>query len=233
MNNEPNDTFPNPNNEPSSPDYQDAEPMPAEDVTPVTPTEVSTDVTPEESSASAPSPEPTQPPRKSRTLLKAVGLIMLLVIVAVLAGGGAYVSEHSKVKNLEASQKVISAQISALNSTDYPIPAGAVKISGCIPSMGYHYLLKGADKEYGPFIMTNKAGKVIGEEFMAAPDMYTAIPNTNPPVSVIMKNSPTLGWKFNHAEFSYLPEGHPGLLRSHIDVHLFTVSQQQEHDACK
>lgn len=229
MNNEPNNPTTNENNNPSPTYAPDVTPVPAQDVAPATPTAVNNDPPTVEQSA----PEPSQPPKSKKGPLKVLALVLLVVIVAVLAAGAAYAVEHKKVNDLQSAQALVNSQLVALKSTDYKLPAGAVQVSQCIPSQGFHNIIKGSDKEYGPFILTNMQHKVIGLEYMAAPDMYTPIPGTNPPVAVIMKNSPMLGWKFDHAEFDQLPKGHPGLERSHIDVHMFTVSRQQEQDACK
>jgi hypothetical protein len=231
MNNEPNNPSSNEsnNNNPTPTYAPDVTPAPTQSVAPATPATVNNDPPILEQSA----PEPSQSTKSSKGILKTIALVLFVVIVAVLAAGAAYAVEHKKVNDLQSAQALVSSQLVALKSTDYKLPAGSTVVSPCIPSQGFHNLLKGGDKEYGPFVLTNMKHKVIGLEYMAAPDMYTPIPGTNPPVAVIMKNSSMMGWKFDHAEFDQLPKGHPGLERSHIDVHMSTVSRQQEQDACK
>jgi len=186
--------------------------------------------------APAPAPEtpPPQPPVVTAPHAKGmIGKSVLVLLVAILciivAGVGGYAYANNKAKTSEAG---LNSQIAGLQSNSHQLPAGSTKVSDCIPDMGFHYLPKGSDPLYGPFVLVNKEGKVIGLEYMASADMYTPIPNTNPPVQLIEKNSPLFGWKFDHIEFSHLPLGHEGFMRDHIDIHLFTVTADQEKQAC-
>ncbi len=168
-------------------------------------------------------------PKKPNNSLKAIGLVLFVIVVAGAAAFGGYTKSDNKAKKSDA---LLQSQITALKSTDYKLPAGAFKVSDCIPGMGSHYALKTGDKEYGPFVLVNKQGNVIGSEYMAGTEMFTAIPNTKPPVSLIAKNSPMFGWKYDHTVISHLPQGHEGYLKDHIDVHLFTVSEDQVSKSC-
>lgn len=177
-----------------------------------------------------PPPLPAQKSSENKSPLKLVMMLVIIVVVALASSGVTYILTNNARHKSEAT---LNKQIASLQSTDYPLPAGAVKVSECVPSMGMHYKLKNSDPLYGPFVLVSKKGKVLGMEYMAAPNMYTNIPNTDPPVSLIEKYSPLFGWKFDHAEFSHLPKGHQGLPIDHIDVHLYTVSFQEEANACK
>ena len=178
----------------------------------------------------------TQTPASTPSAVEArkspVGRILLVVLVILLIGGAAAVGYNLSNNKAKKETATLNSQLAVLKSNSHELPAGAVKVSDCIPNMGAHYLPKASDPEYGPFVLVNKAGKVIGLEYMASKDMYTAIPNTNPPVELIMKDSPLSGWKFDHIEFSHLPKGHEGLLIDHIDVHLFTVTPKQQKQSC-
>lgn len=160
---------------------------------------------------------------------KSLLIVLVTVLCVIFAGVGGYAYANNKAKTNEAG---LHTQITSLQSNAHQLPAGSTKVSDCIPDMGFHYLPKGSDPLYGPFVLVNKEGKVIGLEYMASADMYIPIPNTNPPVQLIEKNSPLFGWKFDHIEFSHLPLGHEGFMRDHIDIHLFTVTTTQENNAC-
>jgi len=158
-----------------------------------------------------------------------VMMLVLALIVAAAAGYGGYAMSKSKADKKEAE---LNAKIATLQNNDHEVPADAIKVSACIPNMGYHYIAKGADPEYGPFYLVNEKKQVIGLEYMASDDMLTGIPNTTPKVSVVLKDTPMYGWKFDHGEVSKAPEGHEGLLRSHIDVHMYLVSSADQKNAC-
>jgi hypothetical protein len=190
-----------------------------------------------EQSADTASPTPTGEPTSSQVSVaqkqkgpkKSILLFIFVIALIAVAGIGGYILADSKAKKETGTLK---SQITALESNVHELPADAIKVSECIPNMGAHYLPKDSDPQYGPFLLVNKANKVIGVEFMASQDMYTAIPGTEPPVSVLTKNSPLYGWKFDHLELSHTPEGHPGFLEDHIDAHLYTVTREEQKQAC-
>ena len=170
------------------------------------------------------------PPKKSSGsgMKKVIWLFIVLILIAA-AAFGAYKMTQQKADKKTAE---LNSQIAVLNSNEHILPAGTIKVSDCIPNMGYHYLTKSSDPEYGPFLILNKKNKVIGVEYMVSKAMYTAIPKTDPPVELITKDSPMYGWKFDHADVSHLPKGHEGLMVDHIDVHLYTVTADQQKQAC-
>lgn len=216
-----------------------AVPSPATEAssTPVAPPEPATpavdaapSLTPE---AVAPVSNATPPaPAAPRKASKAKLVLLLLLIIILCASGtgvGGYLFSNNKAKKDELT---LNNQIAVINADIHTLPAGATKVSDCIPGMGIHYLPKTSDPIYGPFILTNKEGKVIAMEYMVSKDMYTPIPNTNPPVELVEKNSSLFGWKFDHIEFSHLPKGHEGYMVDHNDIHLYTVTADQEKKAC-
>ncbi len=158
-----------------------------------------------------------------------LGVLLVVLLSASVAGFGGYKLSDNKAKKSQADLKT---EIVALQSKTHTIPADAIKVSDCIPNMGAHFLPKGSDPQYGPFILGNKAGQAIGVEYMAAPAMFTAIPKTDPPVEIITKASPMYGWSYDHSEQSHLPKGHEGFLINHTDIHLFTVSLDEQSKAC-
>ncbi|MBA2279480.1 hypothetical protein H0V99_03530 [Candidatus Saccharibacteria bacterium] len=168
------------------------------------------------------------PPAKERKSPLLLILVLLVLLVPIAAITGYKMSDQKAKKDIA----VINNQLAVLQSNAHELPEGAFKVSDCIPNMGSHYLTPTSDPEYGPFYLVSKAGKVIGVEYMASEDMYTAIPETDPPVELITKDSPLFGWKFDHTEVSHMKEGHEGLLEDHVDVHYYTVNPEQQSQAC-
>ncbi len=166
-------------------------------------------------------------PRKSSLLPWLISLALLIAAAAAVA----YFSMASdKAKKESAS---LNTQITALKDNTHDLPADAVKLSECIPNMGFHYVPKGGDPIYGPIYTVNKAGKITGVEYMFSNDMFTAIPNTIVPVSVVTKDSPMYDWKYNHVDVSHTPEGHHGYLVDHKDIHMYTVTPEERKLACQ
>lgn len=155
--------------------------------------------------------------------------IIVIILVAVSAFGGYSIADGRAQKESEK----LRAQIADLQANTHDLPTGAIKVSECIPNMGAHYVTSNSDPKYGPFLLVNKANRVIGVEYMVSTDMYTPIPGLDPPIEILRKDSSVYGWKFDHLEFSRAPEGHEGFLEDHIDLHLYTVTPEQQKDACK
>jgi hypothetical protein len=166
---------------------------------------------------------------KQRGVAKGAMVLVIAVVMATVGALGGYSFANS---NSQEEINKLKVQIAAHEVTTHELPEGAIKVSECIPNMGAHYMPKGADPQYGPFLLVSKANKVIGMEYMVSDDMYTAIPGIEPPVEILPKESSLSGWKFDHLEFSRAPEGHEGFLEDHIDLHLYTVTPEQKKQAC-
>lgn len=179
-------------------------------------------------SAQAPTGVPTVTPSKKGSAGKFLAVLVVLLLVAAAAFAGYKLSDNNSKKEIAE----LNSKIAAKQAKTHVLPEGAIKLSECIPNMGAHYLAKGADPEYGPFLLVNKAGQVIGTEFMASVDMYSPIPGVVPPVSVLMKDSPLYGWEYDHAELSHTPQGHEGFEKDHIDFHIYTVTPDEKKQAC-
>lgn len=171
-------------------------------------------------------PAPVKAPKKKLGIMVLLFVFVLAIPAAVFAG--------NKMSTQKSDKKIASlnSQIALLQANEHDLPAGAIKVSDCIPNMGAHYVTKTSDSRYGPFLLVSKKNKVLGIEYMVSKDMYTAIPATNPPVEVVTKDSPMYGWKFDHSEVSHMPKGHEGLEVDHVDVHLYTATQAQRKLAC-
>jgi hypothetical protein len=171
-------------------------------------------------------------PETSSSKISKLKLLLILLIVALVSGislfGGYSVAKSAGDKKADE----LNNNITEITASTHPIPEGSIPGKVCIPNMGFHYLPPGADPEYGPWLLVNTKNEVIGVEYMPAPDMYTAIPDTNPAVSVVLKDSPMYGWVYDHFEVSYLPDGHHGLIDTHHDIHLYTVTKEVQKQAC-
>lgn len=161
-----------------------------------------------------------------------VVLTLLAFVLMVISGASAYAYRGQLVNKQQSELTSLHGQVNDLQKDTYDLPASAIKVSDCIPSMGSHYLVANGDKEYGPFYLVAKNKKVIGIEYMAASSMYTKIPDSPIPLEILTKNSPTFGLKIDHTEFSHLSKGHEGFEKDHIDVHLYTVKPEQVKAAC-
>ena len=161
-------------------------------------------------------------------------IIMFAVLVLAIA-----VAAYFAVANKNSSDKVanLEADVATLGATTHELPASAVKVSECVPNMGFHYLFENGNVQFGPFYLVNKAGEVIGLEYMFSNEMFTDIPNPELPLELILfdgSSSLSLNdWKFSNLEISHLPEGHPEFEEDHYDVHLYTVSPEMQAAACE
>ena len=205
-----------------------------------TPKTESMSPTQESPASSAPSPatptlEPakTELPKPEKGSKKKLGVMLLLLVLLLAIPAALYAGNTMSTQKSDKKVAALNSQIALLQASEHDLPAGAFKVSDCIPNMGAHYLTKTSDKEYGPFLLVNKQQKVIGIEYMFDSTMYTAIPKTDPPVEVITKDSPMYGWKYDHSDVSHMSKGHEGLLRDHIDIHMYTVTKEQQKNACK
>ena len=204
---------------------------PAATETPTVAESTQTEAAPQVEQPTADAPKPKENMLK-KLPLKKVGMIVAALLLVLAIPASAYAGYTNSKQKSDKKIAALNTQIATLESGEHELPEGAIKVSDCIPNMGYHYITKTSDKEYGPFLLVTKKNKVIGVEYMADKDMYTAIPKTDPPVEVVLKNSPMFGWKFDHTEFSHAPKGHEGLLVDHIDVHNYTVTADQQKQAC-
>jgi hypothetical protein len=176
------------------------------------------------------SPQNT-PPTKSKAKLLLTLLCLLLLAGLAGAAAKAYKAQQD-AHNAKSEAASLRVKVAALESNEHAIPTDAIEVSSCVPNMGHHYLPKGADPEYGPFLLVNTDRKVIGVEYMFTHDMFSPIPNLVPDVAVVMKDSPLYNWKFDHIEQSFTKGGHPGLEEEHHDIHLYTVTQEERKQAC-
>lgn len=166
---------------------------------------------------------------KKKLIFLVVGIALMLSIIAVAV----YFALAASKANKDAT--ALKADLAMATAKTHELPSSAQKVSECVPNMGYHYLFEGGTVEFGPFYLVNTRGEVIGLEFMYSNDMFTPIPGQEIPVEVIMaEGGLSLNqWQFDKMEISHLPQGHPSFERDHVDIHLYTVSQEEQARACE
>lgn len=169
-------------------------------------------------------------PKFSRRTL---GLALMLFALLLSIGSSAYFALGQRsAKNELASLK---QKLEAMDANVHDLPEGAIKLSECVPNMGFHYIEQGADPKFGPLLLVNTKGKVIGFEYMFNESMLTEIPDAGIPLEVLLTNGPVLlkDWQYNSIDFSRATAGHPGFEDDHYDVHLYTVDPEEQKRACE
>ncbi|MDQ2991309.1 MAG: hypothetical protein M3R30_00610 [Candidatus Eremiobacteraeota bacterium] len=95
------------------------------------------------------------------------------------------------------------------------LPANVIPVSGCIPSMGYHYAAPGA-APFGPIYGTYN-GKPVFTEIMIDQKMFA----NGKSWSEVLKPLP--GYKIDHVDIWFEAHGHPGYPIPHYDIHAWYV----------
>jgi len=159
-------------------------------------------------------------------------VVMAAVILILLAVAGYLFLQNSDGK---AAIDSLQSQVATLDSNTHDLPEGAVKVSECIPNMGFHYLTEGSDPRFGPYYLVSNEGKIIGFEFMFSDDMFTTIPDAGIPLDLLITDGPLNlnDWQYNSIDFSIATAGHPGFEEPHTDVHLYTVTPEEQKLACQ
>ena len=176
---------------------------------------------------SASVPQPPSLPKQNKKFV----VIILAVICLVLAAATAYLA--MSYNTAKKDKDTLQSQIDKLDADAHELPEGAIKVSECVPNMGYHYIDKDGDPQLGPFYLVSKQGEVIGLEFMFNKDMMTTIPNAEIALEVVTAGPQDLNdWQFKNIEISRAPEGHPGFEEDHYDLHLYTVTPEVQAQSC-
>ena len=148
-------------------------------------------------------------------------LLGLLVVFILLIGTNSIL--FLVLKGNDLTGFVVADQVA--------LPAGAVKLSECIPNMGIHYA-NPADMPFGPIYLMDK-GKVIGIEYMIHEDELEEnimqIGEEKIGKTVVM---PALGKTYDHIELNYMIEGHEGDTEPHYDIHMYLISVEEQKQLC-
>lgn len=164
---------------------------------------------------------------------KSFGLALMLFALLISLGSSVYFALGQRSAKNELSS--LTQKITAMDANEHDLPAGAIKLSECVPNMGFHYMEQGVDPKFGPLLLVSTKGKVIGYEYMFNESMLTKIPDADIPLEVLLTNGPVLlnDWQYNSIDFSRATAGHPGFEDDHYDVHLYTVDPEEQKRACE
>jgi hypothetical protein len=104
------------------------------------------------------------------------------------------------------------------------LPANLVPVSGCIPTMGYHYAVP-STLPFGP-IYGWYQGKPTFTEIMVA---KTSFENG---MSWSEQLVPLPGYKIDHVDIWFEAHGHPGYEIPHYDIHAWYVGHDEHMHYC-
>ncbi len=110
------------------------------------------------------------------------------------------------------------------------------KIGGCFNGMGQHSMraedIDPDAESLGPtYLRLVPSGEIIGIEYHideeAAKKQIGDIFKTTPPNLTLPKSQglikfPLYGATYDHMTLTYKPKGHPGYVKSHFDIHVYT-----------
>lgn len=198
-------------------------------------------VTAQQPQVAAIQPEPTitpaqhgvpRMPEKPTDKKKSILFVVLAALFAVSTALAIFFGLDSRSARSEISE--LQAKVADLDKNEHELPEGLIKVTECIPNMGFHYIDPNNDPRLGPIYLVSNDGKLIGYEFMFDASMMTFIPNQEIALEVLLTDGPIdlHDWQYNSIEFSRSPEGHPGYEQDHFDVHLYTVTSEVQAQAC-
>jgi hypothetical protein len=104
------------------------------------------------------------------------------------------------------------------------MPPGTVPVSGCIPTMGYHYAKPG-NFPGGP-IYGYYNGKATFTEVMVDKKQFDKGGNWDE----ILRPLP--GYKIDHVDIWFESHGHPGYTIPHYDIHAWYIPHAQHMTFC-
>jgi hypothetical protein len=103
------------------------------------------------------------------------------------------------------------------------MPKGAVPISGCIPAMGYHYAV--ASKGPTAPIYGWYKNRAVFTEVMPSKAAFEKGFDLN-------DIKPLPGYKIDHVDVWYEPNGHPGMMIPHYDIHAWYIPHSEHMTFC-
>ncbi|WP_229684622.1 hypothetical protein [Deinococcus roseus] len=105
------------------------------------------------------------------------------------------------------------------------LPAGTIKISECVPTMGEHWA-RPQDLPLGP-IYGVKDGKLVFVELMPSQEMFAKGMSW-----VDALKTPKWFLKINHVDIEFQPQGHEGYPIPHYDIHAYFVPHEEHLGYC-
>jgi len=167
-----------------------------------------------------------------------IGELLVVIVLFVVVTGGAFFYFNRTF--------FTSNESTTTNQTEIKVPAGAVRVSACIPTEGEHWV-ELQNVTNGPYYVVHE-GRVVSMEYMVIPD---DIPGKEfahlPPDQVVPyiaergsldavirelhMNFDLRGIPFDHFDFHWTPP-HAGLPIPHYDIHFYLVSEAERAEIC-
>lgn len=142
--------------------------------------------------------------------------IVLAVALCFSAASAAF-ADNTKSMGPSPSEMKWMGMTSPAHPTG--IPADALPVMGCIPTMGYHY----ANPKTLPFgpIYGWYNGKPTFTEIMVDSKLFASGQSWSNELK------PLPGYKIDHVDFWFEPHGHPGYPIPHYDIHAWYIPASQ------
>jgi hypothetical protein len=151
-----------------------------------------------------------------------------LLVAFVAAFGTANAQDKTPEKPMQMPPGMTPEIMKMMEKPGPPHPPGLPKevgpVSGCIPAMGFHYVSK-ANWPEGP-IYGYYNGKPVFTEIMPTKEKFENGFDINNALR------PLPGYKIDHVDIWYEPNGHPGMTVPHYDIHAYYVSHAEHMKYC-
>lgn len=177
------------------------------------------------------------------------GFFLPIVIAVVIAfAAGFFVQTFLQSSNL----KDTFSTASSLNKKEEPkaisLPKDLVKISGCIPFEGEHYV-RPQDVPHGPFYVIYNGkltaieymfepSEVPGENYakMSFPELIDSMQKNKLALKDIVDELQTLSFSLPSGNYTYSDlhwtAPHAGVLHPHFDLHFYLQSKEEMKNVC-
>ena len=171
--------------------------------------------------------------------------MLLAILVAFVIGFFANMS----LQKSGFANKFLSLGLKPDKKTDeITLPSDLVKISGCIPFEGEHFV-RAQDIPHGPFYVIHN-GKLMameymfelkdipGEEYaeMTFPQLITHMQSNKLALKDIVNELQTLKFDLPKANYTYMDihwtAPHAGVLNPHYDLHLYVAEKEEMNTVC-
>lgn len=148
-------------------------------------------------------------------------VVMVIAVVAafIIGGSGGYFIGTKNVTPPPTIQK------NTYDIGEAKLPTQSVRVSGCIPRMGYHWTLEtetGLERGYGGPTYNVFNNKIIGVEYHLP--LTDASKYAQGTILGKFGEFNLFKGKYDHVTFSPVPLGHGGIPVPHWDVHFYFIS---------
>lgn len=146
-----------------------------------------------------------------------------LAIALVVASLGAVAASAAPAPPMPSASEM---KWMAMSGPKHPadLPADTQPVSGCIPTMGYHYA-NPKNLPFGP-IYGWYNGKPTFTEIMVDQKLFARGSSWNEQLK------PLPGYKIDHVDVWFEPHGHEGYPIPHYDIHAWYIPHSQHMTMC-